>query len=307
MLDFTEKTYLSLLNTLLRRGFVFQTLEDFLANPREKVIILRHDVDRLPQNSLRTAEIEHKLGIHGTYYFRIVPQSNRPEIIRRIAALGHEIGYHYEDMSLVSETNCRTAASAFCRFTRLHKHPPQKELNPPLTNYQSPITNHQSPVPTPSSPGPHTSLAILSFEQNLSYFRQFYPVRTICMHGSPLSRYDSRDLWKYYNYRDYGITGEPYFDIDFTRVLYLTDTGRRWDGEKVSIRDKVTGNSLSSRYFFRSTFDIIQAANANLLPNQIMITVHPQRWSNNFLSWTKELVLQNAKNRVKGFMVKRKG
>src|SRR5690625_6415775 len=36
----------------------------------------------------------------------------------------------------------------------------------------------------------------------------------------------SRDLWKWYSYRDYGIIAEPYFDLDFSRVLYLTDTGR---------------------------------------------------------------------------------
>lgn len=65
---------------------------------------------------------------------------------------------------------------------------------------------------------------------------------SICMHGSPMSPYDSRDLWKQYNYKDFGIIGKPYFDIDFSKVLYLTDTGRRWDGEKVSVRDKEMDN-----------------------------------------------------------------
>ena len=72
-------------------------------------------------------------------------------------------------------------------------------------------------------------LAIDDFRLNLEKLRKFYPVKTICMHGSPLSKWDNRDLWKKYNYRDYGIIGEAYFDIDFGEVLYLTDTGRRWD------------------------------------------------------------------------------
>ncbi len=59
------------------------------------------------------------------------------------------------------------------------------------------------------------------------------------MYGSPLSKYDNKLLWKYYNYKDFGIIGEPYFDVDFSKVLYLTDTGRRWNGDRVSIRDKV--------------------------------------------------------------------
>ena len=80
---------------------------------KSKTIILRHDVDKLPQNSLRFAQIQHELGIKGTYFFRIVPQSPpashgwksgragfHSEIIGQIANLGHEIGYHYEDVDL---------------------------------------------------------------------------------------------------------------------------------------------------------------------------------------------------------------
>ena len=38
-------------------------------------------------------------------------------------------------------------------------------------------------------------LAICDFERNLRRFRKLYPVKTICMHGSPLSKWDNRDLW----------------------------------------------------------------------------------------------------------------
>ena len=76
------------------------------------------------------------------------------------------------------------------------------------------------------------------------------------MHGSPLSKYDNRDLWKKYDYRDYGIIGEPYFDIDFNEVLYLTDTGRRWNASGSNVRDKVKSKY---NYNFKSTFDIISA------------------------------------------------
>ena len=72
-------------------------------------------------------------------------------------------------------------------------------------------------------------------------------VKTICMHGSPLSKWDNRDLWKKYDYRDFGIIAEPYFDVDFDEVFYLTDTGRRWDGDKVSVRDKVKGTDVRGR------------------------------------------------------------
>jgi len=37
----------------------------------------------------------------------------------------------------------------------------------------------------------------------------------------------------------------------------------------------------------------------------MMITVHPQRWTNKPLPWLKELLLQEAKNEVKRFIVKK--
>jgi len=76
------------------------------------------------------------------------------------------------------------------------------------------------------------------FEKNLSELRKLYPVKTICMHGSPLSKYDNKLLWKYYDYKKLGILAEPYFDIDFNQLFYLTDTGRCWDGHRFNVRDK---------------------------------------------------------------------
>ena len=128
------------------------------------------------------------------------------------------------------------------------------------------------------------------------------------MHGNPKSRYDSKDIWKRYDYRELGIIGEPYFDIDFNEVFYLTDTGRRWDGWKVSIRDKVPEQQkwINQGLVFHSTRDIIQAAQNNQLPDKIMITTHPQRWTNRPLPWLKELVWQNMKNVVKRRMVEKR-
>ncbi|MBW1833780.1 MAG: hypothetical protein JRI62_03015 [Deltaproteobacteria bacterium] len=48
-------------------------------------------------------------------------------------------------------------------------------------------------------------LDICDFGRNLEKLRKFYPVKTICMHGSPLSKWDNLDLWKKYNYREFGI------------------------------------------------------------------------------------------------------
>jgi len=212
----------------------------------EKFVILRHDVDELPENSLRFAQIQAEMGITGSFYFRIVPKSYNEAIIREIAKMGHEIGYHYENMDFC-HGNLNSAYKDFCN--------------------------------------------------NLEKIRTVVPVETICMHGSPRSGHDNRELWQKYNYRSLGITGEPYFDIDFNSVAYFTDTGRRWNGQKYSIRDKVKSNW---HFDFRTTKQIID--NINQLPHSIMFTFHPQRWTNNKALWMKELVFQNTKNIVKRFL-----
>jgi hypothetical protein len=245
-MDFTIKQYKKLTITLQSQGYFFQTFREFIKKPIVKTIILRHDVDRLPQNSLQTAKIENDLGIKGSYYFRAVPESWDEDIIKRIASLGHEIGYHYENLT--------------------------------------------------TSNG-NISKAIEDFTTNLDKLRQLASITTICMHGSPRSKLDNKDIWKKYNYHDFGIIGEPYFDIDFSKVLYLTDTGRMWDGYKVSVRDKIEGHQdrwNKEGLRFHSTNDIISGIKK--LPDQIMFTVHSQRWYDKSFPWLKELVWQNAKN-----------
>ena len=259
-MDFTLKKYTELLQALKASGYQFLTFEQYCLKKETlselRFIVLRHDVDLKAKNSLSTAKIEQSLDIKASYYFRVVEQSNKPEIIKAIAAMGHEIGYHYEDMTI-----CKGDA--------------EKAIN--------------------------------HFEKQLGYFRQFYPVKTICMHGSPRSKYDSRDLWKYYDYQDFGIIGEPYFDVDFSRVFYLTDTGRRWDGFNMSVRDKIPVYQdlwVKKGLVYHSTNDIIKAIEAGTLPERLMITTHPQRWTDVWGEWIVEKGLQSVKNVVKRWMVK---
>jgi hypothetical protein len=261
MPDFTIKAYKTLLSALIGEGYAFQTFSGFLRAPAEKVIILRHDVDARKENSLQFAKIQHALGISGSYYFRVVPQSYDENIIKEIAEMGHEIGYHYETMETMN-ARCRMQISK-CNTQEL------------------------------------VDMAYEEFRRNLEMFREIVPVETICMHGSPRSKFDNKDIWKKYDYRNLGITGEPYFDIDFNKVAYLTDTGRMWNGSKFSIRDKVESGFASD---FKSTGDIINASKN--LPLKIMFTFHPQRWHNRMLPWVKELLIQNMKNTVKWSMIR---
>jgi hypothetical protein len=286
MRDFTLQALKKLLSDIAKSKYKIITFEDYIQNKesKEKNIILRHDIDKTPLRSLRTAEMENELGIKATYYFRVEKDKLPKEVIERVAKLGHEIGYHYDDLN-AARGNLKKAMDLF--------------------------------------------------QKNLGKLRELAPVKTVCMHGSPMAKRDNREMWKDRNYKEFGIIGEPYFDIDFNKVMYLTDTGRRWDGDKVSIRDKVIGDRsevmgdgedrkqnievgehiiIGSRGVvcdppvlrLHSTGDIIAALKKNLLPEKIMLTIHPQRWVDNYFLWTKELIWQNVKNGVKYFVVKDK-
>jgi hypothetical protein len=67
------------------------------------VVILRHDVDRRPIFAVRMAEYEHRLDVRSSYYFRCDSKGHFPcDAVRKIADLGHEVGFHYECLSRCS-------------------------------------------------------------------------------------------------------------------------------------------------------------------------------------------------------------
>ena len=247
--DFTFPTYNRLINTLKKLAYKFVTFEEYLNNSNNyhKIVILRHDVDRKPENAFKMAKIENDFDIRSSYYFRIVKESYNEKIIKKIVEFNHELGYHYEDIALCNG------------------------------NYK---------------------MAINRFEENLNLFQKYYPVKTICMHGSPMSRWDNRMLWRFYQYKDFGIIGEPYFDLNYNDILYLTDSSRRWNSDKFTLRDRVdTIFNIKPK----STFEIIEMLNTNCLPNQIMINIHPHNWSETNSEWIKTYLWQGLKNEVKRF------
>jgi hypothetical protein len=155
-MDFTITSYKPLLKALQDRNYSFLTFQDFLNSKKEKQVVLRHDVDLLPENSLRFAKIQADLGIKGTYYFRAVPESWDENIIKEIEALGHEVGYHYENMDTCNGD---------------------------------------------------VDKAWDDFRHHLDKLRKLVDVQTICMHGSPRSKFDNKEIWNKYDYRSLQIKG----------------------------------------------------------------------------------------------------
>lgn len=147
------------------------------------------------------------------------------------------------------------------------------------------------------------------FCKNLERLRSLVPINTACAHGSPRSPWSSQNIWNQYDIHVLGIEYEPMLDTDFNHTLYLTDTGRRWDGYRVSVRDKVPGHQEQwekEGLHFHTTDEIIQAIrdiNHPIHCYSLLINTHPQRWMPFGLGWLKEATLQNIKNIIKRIIV----
>ena len=252
--DFTVGVYLELLEAANKSGYSFITFSAYKSGtiPGGRYLMIRHDIDAASRKALDFAGMEHQMGIKATYYFKARRNKSEINIMQKIIAMGHEVGYHYEDL-----------AKARGDYFK----------------------------------------AIKSFEKNLEILRQFIPVNSICMDGSIFSKWNNLDLWDHYSYLSYKILGDPYLELDFNKVLYITDTGRRWNAIKYSIYDKV---KTTFSYWNKSSFDIIKDLSDKSLPDQIMMTIHPQRWHSSSFQWITELILQWMKNKIKFLIIKNK-
>jgi hypothetical protein len=226
--DFTLDKYRELCHSLQINGYTPLTLRDYLNGKSadssihgKKIVILRHDVDRKILNALRMANLEHEIGIHSTYYFRY-PYTFKPDIIREIQDLGHEIGYHYEVSSKAKG------------------------------EYQK---------------------AIALFKSELEDFRKIFPVDTICAHGNVLSPHDNLDLWKQYDFRNYGLKGEAYLSV--RDIDYFSDVGRDWN--RISNISDFIGTDRPMEQ--PQTTDNLIGVIRKKGPPVLMLSIHPERWS----------------------------
>lgn len=217
-MDFSLSVFEKLLIELIKNGYTFYQIKNYKKITSLKSVLLRHDVDKLPINALKLAKIENSLNIKGTYYFRMTSECYDTEIMHKIEDLGHEIGYHYENINFVLDK-----LSSVKKSKQIDK---EKLID----------------------------LAYRNFLLNLEIFKKNFKIETIAMHGSPRSIYDNKLIWTKYNYYDLGITCEPYLDIDYHNIAYFTDTGRTWNGKNVNVRDKVKS---SFSFNFKSSYQFI--------------------------------------------------
>lgn len=97
----TYKEYIDFCQQVCNTGvplYTAQKASESANNLKGQFIIIKHDVEDKPEKALELSKIEHRFGIAATYYVHSFFLNNPKKlaIIKEIASLGHEIGYHYD-------------------------------------------------------------------------------------------------------------------------------------------------------------------------------------------------------------------
>lgn len=103
-MEFTYTAYKNLLELLKKEKYMITNYHDYdLCPENSDIVILRHDIDYSLEKALEMAELESDMGAQSTYFVLMTGEFYNPaagrsiEILKRIHAMGHEIGLHFDE------------------------------------------------------------------------------------------------------------------------------------------------------------------------------------------------------------------
>lgn len=102
-MKFTYHAYSDLLELLKINGYTFRDYHNY--GEAHCCVILRHDIDTSLEQAERLAELEAERGVKSTYFVLLRTDFYNPasqqsqKQLRRILALGHEIGLHFDEVA----------------------------------------------------------------------------------------------------------------------------------------------------------------------------------------------------------------
>lgn len=101
--DFSLKHYKKILQIGLDHGYRFISFDDLTNYSNDqKICIVRHDVDYMPEWSPHFGEIEKDLGISATYFFQVcarpynLRETKNYQAAHELIKMGHTIGLHFD-------------------------------------------------------------------------------------------------------------------------------------------------------------------------------------------------------------------
>jgi hypothetical protein len=144
--------------------------------------------------------------------------------------------------------------------------------------------------------------AVQRFRKELSRMRRITPIKTVSMHGSPLSSHDNLDLWKACRFQDFDLLGDFSLSIDAFTAYYFTDTGRSWGTRRYNLRDHI--QSLRPERRVETTDEFIHFLRQRPgIP--VLVNVHPNRWASGAIAWGIGTVIDALANHAKRVMARR--
>lgn len=110
--------YEGLLRHALDHGYAIVPIEHYwdaidhgAVGAGQRYLLLRHDIDTDPGTAGMMWQIEHDLGVRGSFYFRL--STLDIGLMQAIASQGGEASYHYEELATVAKArHPRTTAAA---------------------------------------------------------------------------------------------------------------------------------------------------------------------------------------------------
>ena len=95
--DWSLSKYRELCNIIKQSSYEICTMANYFSkDDNHQRLMLRHDIDRFPNNALQMAKLENELGLPSTYYVRFKKNVFSPQLIEQLQKLNREVGYHYE-------------------------------------------------------------------------------------------------------------------------------------------------------------------------------------------------------------------
>lgn len=97
--------YEELLSCFIKNDYIFLKIKDVdkKLDKNKKYIFIRHDIDSDIKVARKMFEIEKKLNVRSTYYFRLSTFDKK--LVQDILEYGSEVGYHYEEIATYCKKN----------------------------------------------------------------------------------------------------------------------------------------------------------------------------------------------------------